>query len=482
MDKVLIVEDSKTFAQVLQLQIETEHGFESIIAESLADTEEVLKNHPDEFFAAIVDLHLPDSEEGEAIDLTNGKGIPTIVFTGQINDALREDILSKKVADYVLKHGGQHNVDYVVKLVNRIWKNHSTKVLVVDDSRIARNQMKRMLEIQKYQVLLAEDGQTALQVLEENPDISICLLDCFMDGMDGFQLASEIRSTHSIEDIAIIGVSGQGGSNISSRFIKAGANDFLVKPFQHEEFFCRVNQNVDHIEVFKALKTANDRKNQFFGMAAHDIRSPLGVIKTASDILINGKYKEGTESKYLEMINRTSQEMLGLLNDLLDITAIESGRVDLEKQPTSLCRLVQERLDFFENEAVRKSINIETSLSDLEAIDIDEARIRQVVDNLISNALKYSPLESTIKIGVSNSNNQQRFEISDEGPGIPEKGLDKLFGEFEQMGNKTTGGEKSTGLGLAICKRLIDAHEGKIGYEPSSPTGSKFFFSIPCDH
>ena len=481
MDKVLIVEDSKTFAIALQAQIEEQYGYQSVIAESLADTEKVLAERQDEFFVAIVDLHLPDSEQGEAIEATNGAKIPTIVFTGQINDALREDILSQKVADYVLKHGGQHNIDYVVKLVHRIWKNRSTKVLVVDDSRIARNQMKRMLEIQKYQVILAEDGESALKLLEENPDISICLLDCFMEGMDGFQLAGEIRAVHGIESMAIIGVSGQGGSNISAKFIKAGANDFIVKPFQHEEFFCRVNQNADYIEQFQAFKQVNEKKNKFFGMAAHDIRSPLGIIKTASDILVRGSHKPEQTEKYHEMIHRTSKEMLNLLNDLLDITAIESGRVDIDKMPTDLNTLVQERLDFFESEAERKSINIKSDLQDLTKISCDENRIRQVVDNLISNALKYSPLESTIEISLSNSNNQQRFEIIDQGPGIPEGSVDKLFGEFQQMGNRTTGGEKSTGLGLAICKRLIEAHQGKIGYEPSSPSGSKFYFSLPCD-
>lgn len=478
MHQVLVIEDSNSFSQILKVGIEGKYGYHTDVASTLSDASDLLTKKSDQYFACVVDLNLPDAPNGEAVDLVQQFKIPAIVFTGQLSDALREDVLSKNVADYVLKHG-QHNIEYVLSLVHRIWKNQFMKVLVVDDSLTARKQIARLLSIQHYQTILAESGLEALNLLNQHPDVKIAILDCHMDGMDGFELTNRIREKNSKDTLAIIGVSSQGGNDISAKFIKNGANDFIVKPFVHEEFFCRINQNADFLDHFQALRDANEKKNKVLGMAAHDIRSPLSVIKTSAELLAKGSLENERQKKLVNMINKTSNDMLALLNDLLDVSSIESGQLNINLKPIKLSSLVKDKLASLRDIAAQKQQQIHEDISEVGTIEADEYRILQVIDNLATNAIKYSPLESEIYVRLKKLNRLVRFEIEDEGPGIEEQYLDKLYGAFQTTSNMTTGGERSTGLGLAICKQLIENHNGSIGYEPGTHGGSCFYFELP---
>jgi len=478
MEKVLVVEDSRSFSMMLRAAITGTVGFECVSAENFAEAEQILSDHSGEFFCAVVDLNLPDAPNGEAVDLVIASGIATIVFTGQVSEALREDFLQKKVADYVLK-AGQHNIDYVVGLVHRLHSNATTKVLVVDDSALARKQTARLLATQRFTVLQADSGEAALEVLEQHPDVKLCLVDCVMDGMDGFELTTKIRLKYAKEELVIIGISGQSGKSVSAKFIKAGANDFIPKPFCPEELNCRVNLNAEFVEQFFQLKKVNEQKNHFVGMAAHDIRGPLGVIQGVAGLLLKKERTPEQQKKFHDMILRTSSEMLDLVNNLLDISTIESGNVELDQAKVNFSALIHDRVDFNRNVSEKKEIELVESLPDLPEITLDISRIKQVVDNLLSNAIKYSPLQSQVDVCLLETEKFLRFEVRDHGPGISEDNRCKLFGTFQRLGNKTTGGESSNGLGLAICKNMVDAHDGNIGYEPNKDGGSCFFFELP---
>ena len=272
---------------------------------------------------------------------------------------------------------------------------------------------------------------------------------------------------------------GRGGQSVSARFIKSGANDFIAKPFLPEELNCRVNQNADFIDQFNQLKSVNQQKNQFLGMAAHDIRGPLGVVQGVAELLIKKERSPEQQKKFFDMILRTSTEMLDLLNNLLDISAIESGKIDIEQEQSSFSELVHERVDFNRNISEKKAIELVENVPELPEILLDTSRIKQVIDNLISNAIKYSPLNSQVEVCLSETDQSLRFEVRDHGPGIKTEDVDRLFGAFQRLGNKTTGGESSNGLGLAICKNMVDAHSGEIGYEPNLEGGSCFYFELP---
>ncbi|MBU1248998.1 MAG: diguanylate cyclase [Proteobacteria bacterium] len=254
MPDVLLVEDSKFFASVVMRRFASVKGITVHWADSFAQAREKIENGSCKCFMALLDLNLPDSPRGEVVDWFVQQGIPSIVFTGGFDDKIRDTILSKNVVDYVLKEN-EDSLDTLVKSVQRIQKNKSIKVLVVDDSLTARGLVSKMLSIHQYQVLSAEGGGEALKMLDEHPDIKLVVTDYNMPDMDGFQLVKTIRKTHTKEDLAIIGMSAQGNNILSARFIKAGANDFINKPFLTEEFYCRVAQNVELIEYIELIRS-----------------------------------------------------------------------------------------------------------------------------------------------------------------------------------------------------------------------------------
>lgn len=173
--------------------------------------------------------------------------------------------------------------------------------------------------------------------------------------------------------------------------------------------------------------------------------------------------------------------MLALLNDLLDITAIESGRLTLRPQAVQIPGLIERISKLNRYLAERKEITLITDLMpDLPTAILDPGRIEQVLNNLLSNAFKYSHSGTTVSLSVRMIADQQvEFSVSDQGQGIPADEIDKLFGEFQRISTRPTGDEPSTGLGLSICRRIVELHGGSISVESSVGTGSRFFFRIP---
>jgi diguanylate cyclase (GGDEF)-like protein len=253
-EHVLIVEDARMFSKILQNRLE-DRGFSVVVAESMAAARKEIDSGDDRFFIALLDLNLPDAPNGEIVDYVTARAIPCIVFTGYFDDELREQMIQKRVVDYVTKEDPS-SIDFVIHLVCRIHENQKTRVLVVDDSVTARNYVLDLLAIQQYLLAEAASGEEALEVLAKNPDIKVVLTDYMMPGMDGFELTKKIRLKYGRNQVAIIGMSGYGNNILSAKFIKYGASDFIIKPFLVEEFHCRVSQNVEILTHIRALEDA----------------------------------------------------------------------------------------------------------------------------------------------------------------------------------------------------------------------------------
>ncbi|OOZ41030.1 diguanylate cyclase response regulator [Solemya pervernicosa gill symbiont] len=258
MERILIVEDSKMMVQVLSHMVRKELGFEPVVTQSMADTIELMDGGDTDFLAAILDLTLPDAPRGEVIDHVLAKNIPAIVLTATFDENKREEILKKNVVDYVVKES-RYSYDYVMRLIGRLDRNRRITAMVVDDSRTARGFVKSLLRQHNFNVVEASDGKQALVTLHANPNTRLVITDYNMPVMDGFELTTTIRKEFDKDAMAIIGLSGQGSPTLSAKFIKNGANDFLSKPFSHEEFYCRVMQNMEAIENVDTIKDAANR-------------------------------------------------------------------------------------------------------------------------------------------------------------------------------------------------------------------------------
>jgi diguanylate cyclase (GGDEF)-like protein len=256
MNRILIVEDSVLHWKVLKRSICSSLDVEVDVAETFAEAEGKIKGRDRPYFAALVDLSLPDSPEGAAVGLTCAAEIPTIVFTASLSEKVEDTMWEKPIIDYVLK-GGAETLEHVVELLIRIQRNPSTKVMVVDDSALSRSVVVKLLRIHRYQILEAESGKDALALLKEHPDTSLVITDYRMPGMDGFELTTHIRRSHSRRRLAVMGFSALGNHKLSARFMKYGANDFITKPFSVDEFYCRVQQNVDMVEYMHEIRNVS---------------------------------------------------------------------------------------------------------------------------------------------------------------------------------------------------------------------------------
>lgn len=238
--------------------------------------------------------------------------------------------------------------------------------------------------------------------------------------------------------------------------------------------------------LYQDLMDLNALKSRFLGLAAHDLRSPLAVVKGYVQVLLHGSLGPipAPQQKVLAIVERNCNGVLALINDLLDFSAIESGHFELGLKQVDLQDFVESFRETEEMLATPKGIALRIEMdSALRGRDflLDPRRIRQVLGNLVSNALKFSMPGTTICLRVTSEKQDLRFEVVDEGQGIPAEDLSRLFQEFGRARVRPTAGESSTGLGLAICRRIVQAHGGRIWVESQVGVGSTFSFVLPVE-
>lgn len=264
MPKFLIVEDSPIVVKILKHLLKGHPNLDYDIATTASEARKLLETNCSDYFAALVDLNLPDAPDGEVVDECISKSLPTIVLTGNFDETKRQEIFKKRVVDYIVKES-RFSYEYAIKLLNRLHRNKEIKILVADDSSTSLKHISNLLQSQLYHVIQADDGDTALKMLEQDNEIRILITDYNMPRMNGFDLVRQIRKQVDKNDLVIIGLSADGDNSLSAKFIKNGANDFLKKPFSHEEFHCRVMHNIENMEFSKTMHH----------MAMHDYASGL---------------------------------------------------------------------------------------------------------------------------------------------------------------------------------------------------------------
>ena len=363
------------------------------------------------------------------------------------------------------------------------------KILIVDDDRINLRILNGILKGANYAVSEAETGEFALSVYDRiRPQL--VLLDVMMPGIDGFETCRRLRHTYGIDCAPIIFITAKSESDDVVEGLAAGGVDYLPKPFKPKEVLARIRSHLQSqilVEQQKLLvdqlSKANASKNKFLGMAAHDLRNPLASIRGLAEFLSDGTVGTLTPDQLdlVKTIHSASQSMLELVNELLDVATIEAGELRLQLELHDLGSLLEKSVYLSNIEAVKKGTKIVfTPSAQPSSALVDAAKIRQVIDNLISNAAKFSPLGSTITVELHANPGIRGFSVRDQGPGIPEAEKDKLFKDFGRLSVKPTGGEKSTGLGLAICRKIVDAHGGMIGAQNLPSLGCEFRVTLPC--
>ncbi len=317
-------------------------------------------------------------------------------------------------------------------------------------------------------------------VTDETVEVDDSLAFAALDNLEAVWEQSQRSQTERISEIV---AEGRRAVNLGVALVPViilcglGFFLFLKKLTVLTEEKIISEQRLQESEV--ELRELNELKNKFLGIAAHDLRNPINVIGGMSQMILKLELAEEKKREFIGTINRVSGQMLNLLNDLLDISAIESGKFTLRPETCDVADVISERVDLITLNAETKKIVISTEMDKIPEFSLDRERIAQVLDNLLSNAVKFSPAETTVRVTATAIDGHARIAVHDQGPGIPAEERERLFGTFERLSVQPTGGEKSTGLGLAIVKKIVDAHNGEIFVDSKIGAGTCFTVALP---
>ena len=356
-------------------------------------------------------------------------------------------------------------------------------VLVVDDDKITHGLVQKFLKTGGLDYSGVPSGEEALRFLETRiPDV--ILTDFQMPGIDGIELCRAIRAHPSYKDIPVILFTAASNIGTLHEAFEAGANDYLVKPLRDIELVSRAKRHAiefrrktESKSRIQALNKQNESKTRVLGVASHDLRNPIVSIRGISQFLSSEKFGNLNESQkeMVDTITDASESMLTLIEDLLDMTKIESDSVEMKKEPLGLGELLHHSLRLNQSVAAKKGISIKlVDHSDGSTALLDKKLMTRVVDNLVSNAIKFTFPNTIVYLVADSFNDFVSLAVEDEGPGIPEGEFDKLFKEFGRTSNLPTGGESSSGIGLFVVKRIVESHGGEIIVENRPQGGSRF--------
>ncbi|MBM4439967.1 MAG: hybrid sensor histidine kinase/response regulator [Candidatus Rokubacteria bacterium] len=353
-------------------------------------------------------------------------------------------------------------------------------VLIVDDHRYVRDMVRALFEGDSYRVLEAGDGETGLEIARtQRPDC--VLLDVRMPGLSGFEVLARLSADPRTREIPVIMLSAiEDTLEGLERALSSGAVDYLAKPVAPARVAARVR---GAIERRRLLQEVQELRANFTSMLVHDLRSPITVVNAYVDMLGQGGAGPVTDRQrqLLGRIQESCGRMVRLIGEILDLSKLEAGKLRLERRPLDLDAQAAEVVERFGLSARDKSIELTfRALASPCRVFADEGRIDQVLMNLLGNALKFTPRGGAIKVEVGRLGDDVELSVRDTGPGIPADELPLIFERFRQGTTTHATQSPGSGLGLVICRHLVEAHGGRIWAQSEPGRGSRFVFRLPA--
>jgi signal transduction histidine kinase len=384
-------------------------------------------------------------------------------------------------------------------------------LLVIDDEEEILKALTRQFR-RRYTVHTAMSAADGYRIMTETP-IQVIISDQRMPGMNGAEFFGRVKAEYPDAMRLLL----TGYADIQA--VIAAINDgniyrYVVKPWDPVELdtvvreaFERYNLIVENRNLMTGLREANAlleqrvqertlqyeqanemlktmiaQRDSLLGMAAHDLRTPITVVQGFTDLLLDPRTPPSDYAEFVTVIRDTMRDMLTLLNNILDIAAIEAGKLTLNAARTDVYALMDKICKLNRRVGEQKGIHLVTSLPPhLPAWVLDPQRVEQVLNNLISNAFKFSESGTTVTVGAGMGDDGALWiDVRDEGQGIPADELENIFAPFQKGSSRPTRDEPSTGLGLSICKRIVELHGGRIAAESEVGVGSRFTFTLPA--
>ncbi len=359
--------------------------------------------------------------------------------------------------------------------------NNKAKILIVDDLPKNLMMLGAYLKAEGFDVDIIDDSEKVIEHLE-NHNIDLLLLDVMMPKINGFELCTMIKDKDNIKDIPIIFLTALTDSENIIKAFEVGGVDYLKKPFQITELMARVKTQIDNKKYRERLEHLNATKDKFFSILAHDLKNPISSIKSSVDIM-SRDYHEFTDIErmsYLESLKDTTENVFDLLQNLLAWSRTQTNRIEFNPEIFDLRLVVENITSLLFQQANLKSITLEHSIDDETEVFADVNMIATVIRNLISNSIKFTPERGKIKIySQNNEDDSISIYVEDNGVGIDENKIPKLFSIASNYSTLGTNSEKGTGLGLILCKEFIDKNDGTIQVTSQENKGTTFILNLP---
>ena len=364
--------------------------------------------------------------------------------------------------------------------------DHGARILVVDDDPLARRSIRAMLERGHYNVEAAEGGLEALALLATyNPDL--LLLDIQMPGMDGLEVCRRVRALPDGDLLPILFLTCDESPDIHAQAFQAKGDDFLRKPVLSGELIVRI-RSLMRLKRLQAevmaerdnLMDLQKQREQLFEFIVHDLKNPLSAIQMGLEILDARDEANPGSRTQLHRLRDTARSMGRMIENILDIGRAEQVGLELHRTCIPLTSWLPTLLKEVESQAHHRNHHLSWDCpADLE-VEADQEFLGRLVLNLLDNALKYSPSGSSTRIEARLAEKGVRFEVRDQGRGIPEHLRGQIFEKFVRLEGKGHGTRSGSGLGLAFCQLVAEAHQGRIWVEENPPQGSVFVLEIPA--
>jgi signal transduction histidine kinase len=358
-------------------------------------------------------------------------------------------------------------------------------IVVCDDEASTRQLACAALAGGNYSLIEAVDGNEAVELARSvRPDLMV--IDMMMPGRNGLDVVAELRTDPEFADMPAILLTAHDAISHRDAAADAGADRFMTKPFSPLKLASVVdglirkrlaNQN-------KRLRELDRLKDEFIALVSHELRTPLTSIGGYLELILEEEVGELTtqQRRFIEVIERNAQRLLRLVGDLLLVAQIEASGLGLERSVVDLAKLAAEAVETARPRADKKGIDLSLVCEEEPALACDPARLAQALDNLISNAVKFTPEGGHVEVRVSCRQGRAAIEVEDSGIGISPAERDAIFAPFFRASNAVEREIQGTGLGLVITKAIVLAHRGEIHVESEEGIGTTVRVELPLEH
>lgn len=536
-ETVLLIDDSVTFREAIKAALESA-SYRVLIAGS---GEEGLRLAADlRPTAIIVDGFLPGIDGATVIRRIRLdaalRGLPCLLLTGSEDRGAEVRALDAGADAFVRK---EEDIDVILARLNAMLRSaggpvakHGTssllgpkKILAVDDSETYLQQVAESLRAEGYELVLARSGEEALQLLAVQ-SVDCVLLDLLMPGIGGRETCRRVKSVPVMRDIPIVMLTAVEDRDAMIQGLSAGADDYIAKSSDFELLRARVLAQIrrkqfgdenrvireqllraemeasearvaqENAEARAALlgelkskdeeltesKRQEQMKNEFIATVSHELRTPLTAIMGSVGFLAGGAggVLPAPVMRLLTIAHGNCRRLVRIVNDILDIERIESGKMAYDQKPTEVRALVEQTIEA--NQGVADGYGVTVRLDEAAAQGVvlaDPDRLIQVITNLLSNAIKFSPRDTEVVVTIESGGNAVRMSVRDHGPGIPSEYRDRIFDKFVQVDATDRREKGGTGLGLSIAKQIVTRLGGEIGFEAAPGGGTIFSVVLP---